>query len=464
MKVTFLGGAGSVTGSMHLLEVGTSRVLVDCGLFFGRRAEAWEKNRNFPFAPDSLDAVVLSHAHIDHAGNLPGLVKQGFHATIFSTLATRNLCAVMLKDSAHIQLQDAEYVSKKHRQQGLPPVEPLYDLADAQAAMNYFVGLPFHREIAVAGGIRVGFVNAGHILGSALTVFELNDNGRRFRLAYVVDLGRKHLPLLPDPQLIADADVMIMESTYGNRLHGTLEAAEAKLGDAVRRTCARGGKVIIPAFALGRTQDILYCLRRLIGRREIPDVPIYVDSPLAVNVTEVFRIHSELFDEETGKMLAEGVDPFEFDNLTFVRGIADSQRIQTSREPMVIISASGMCETGRILHHLKSAIGDSRNTIVVVSFMAENTLGRRIVEKEKRLKIFGEEYPLNAEVVIINAFSAHADRDELIDYARQAGGRCRKLILVHGEKDQALALADRLRDPGRWEIIVPEKGESLVLE
>ncbi|OIN98008.1 hypothetical protein AUJ66_01790 [Candidatus Desantisbacteria bacterium CG1_02_38_46] len=416
----FLGGVREVTGSMHLIEIRGKKFLIDCGFFQGRREESRKRNENFPFNPESIDALIVSHAHIDHTGNIPNLVKQGFKGNIYSTIATRNLCSVMLKDSAHIQEQDAKYINKEHHLKYMLPVQPLYNIEDVEKSMELFISIPYGRSFNVSQDLTITFFDAGHILGAALTVLDIKQDGRQTRLGYIVDLGRKGLPILSDPVVVNGLDTVIMESTYGDRLHGKIEDGESELRDVINRTYKRGGKVIIPAFSLERTQEVLYFLRRLIDKKQIPALPVYVDSPLAINVTEVFRLHSECFDRESQYMLVHGEDPFSFEGLHYVRRVEDSKAIQFDPQPMIIISASGMCEAGRILHHLKNNIEDSRNSIAIISFMAQHTLGRRIVEREKKVKIFGKEYELKAEVATINAFSSHADQKELIEYVADA--------------------------------------------
>ncbi len=460
MKIHLHGAVRSVTGSKHVIETDQSRVMIDCGLFQGRRKDFWDQNQNFPFDIPSIDALILSHAHIDHSGNIPGLVKQGFRRNIYTTTATRNLCAVMLRDSAHIQEQDAEYLNRK-RGKDDEEIVPLYTSADAEKAMELFVGIHYGRKIQVTPDIAVTFYDAGHVLGSALPVLDVTENGSTRRLAYVVDLGRDHLPILRDPTRINDADVMILESTYGDREHEPIEKAAEHLAEVVNRTSARGGKVIIPSFALERTQELLHTLRRLFDEKKIPEIPVYVDSPLAVNVTEIFRIHSEYFDEETAAMLANDQNPFQFPNLHYVRKVEDSKKIHEQRFPMIILSASGMCEAGRILHHLKNNVEDPRNTVLIVGFMAEHTLGRRILERQPTIKIFRKEYRLKAEVVELASFSAHADRNDLVAYAKQASARCKKFILVHGEESQSLALAEHLRQEGIHDVVVPQPHETI---
>ena len=466
MKATlqFLGGAGGeVTGSMHLLELGGKKILIDCGFFQGRREESMKRNRVFPFDPRTIDALVLSHAHIDHSGNIPNLVKQGFRGNIYSTVATRNLCAVMLKDAAHIQEQDSEYINKKHHLEYMSAVEPIYGIKDVEDSMQLFIGIPYNRSINVYENLTVTFSDAGHILGAGLSAFDIRQDNRTLRLGYIVDLGRKRLPILSDPVVIPGMDHVIIESTYGDKLHDDIGDSLNELRDAINRTAGRGGKVIIPAFSLERTQEVLFFIRKLIDEKQIPALPVYVDSPLAVNVTEVFRFHSEYFDEETRDMLARGEDPFSFEGLHFVRSVADSKAIQFNPKPMIIISASGMCETGRILHHLKNNAEDPRSTILIISFMAQHTLGRRIVERQPRIKIFGKEYSLKAEVVILNTFSAHADQKELMEYVNSVREKDPRFYVVHGEEKQSQALLEKMIGAGITKVAVPQRGDKVEL-
>ncbi len=466
MKLRFMGAVRTVTGSMHLLTVNGSNILLDCGLFQGRRQEAFERNRNLPFQAGDVDVLILSHAHIDHSGNIPSLVKSGFQGNIFATFATRDLCAAMLRDSAHIQEQDVEYVNKKRARQGLPPVEPLYSTQDATGSLQYFIGVGYDRTFGVAPGVKATFHDAGHILGSAITVLDIEEDGRQCRLAFSGDLGRKNMPILRDPSPIHDVDYLIIESTYGNRQHESPAEAQAALRRVVAETYRRGGKVIIPAFSVGRTQEIVYTLHRLIETRQIPELPIFVDSPLSVNVTEVFRLHPECYDEETARFILSDrhPDPFGFKRLRYIRDVEDSKELHFLREPAIIISASGMCEAGRILHHLKNNIEDSRNTILIVGWQAPDTLGRKLVEHWEKVRIFGEEYQVKAEVEVINGYSAHADRGELLDYVRPLhSGRLKQVFVVHGEEEASLALADGLRELGVPDVVVPEPMEEVVL-
>jgi metallo-beta-lactamase family protein len=466
MKLQFFGAVRTVTGSMHLLTVNGSRILLDCGLFQGRRKESFKRNRNLPLEANTVDTLVLSHAHIDHSGNIPSLVKNGFRGNVFTTPASRDLCSAMLRDSGHIQEDDARYLNKKRDRQGLPPLEPLYTVEDATESLKNFVSVGYDRPLSIAPGVTMTFYDAGHILGSAITVLDIEEKGRKKRLAFTGDLGRKGKPILRDPEVVDGVDYLITESTYGDRLHDPIERTDKALRDVVRDTYRQGGKVIVPAFSVGRTQELVYSLHRLIESRDLPSLPVFVDSPLSVNVTEVFRLHPECYDEELNEFITSGDhrDPFGFHRLNYVRSVERSKEINFLREPAIIISASGMAEAGRILHHLKNNIEDPRNTVLIVGWQAPHTLGRRLVERQSVVKIFGEEYNLNARVETINGFSAHADRNELLDYARQLGaGRLQAAFVVHGEEPSSLALADGLRTLGLERAIVPKLGEEFEL-
>lgn len=463
MKITFLGAVRGVTGSMHLLSVNGERVLIDCGLFQGRRAESNQRNRLLPLPPDGIDRVVLGHAHIDHSGNIPTLIKDGYNKSIYSTFATRDLCAVMLADSAYIQQKDAEYLNRKKKLRGKDRIEPLYSAEEVERAVKLFRGISYHRPFYVTKDIRLTFFDAGHILGSALSFFEVFENGDKKTLLYAVDLGRKDLPILRDPEIVEGVEYLILESTYGGRLHGEISEAQDQLAEVVRETHARGGKIIIPAFSLERTQEIVYCLHLLEAAGRIPVLPVYVDSPLSTDITQVFRLHPECFDRETNSLLAQNRNPFGLNQITYVRDVEDSKKLNSLKEPSIIISASGMCEAGRILHHLKNNIENPNNTIVIVGFMARNTLGRRLVERQPKVKIFGEEYQLKAEVKIINAFSAHADQDDLIGYVTSLGKSLKRIYLVHGEEERSQALKEELKRGGYTNVNLPEEGEEVHL-
>lgn len=465
MKIQFWGAIRQVTGSMHVLSVNGKQILLECGLFQGKRQEAFEKNRHFPFDPESISAMILSHAHIDHSGNIPQLVKQGFTGNIYCTHATHDLARIMLRDAAHIQERDAEFLNKKAIKQGKPLVTPLYTLNDVELALNHLVGMGYHRPFPVVEGITGTFWDAGHILGSAIVQLDIEENGHSTRIVFTGDLGRRNLPVIRDPEQIPWADIFITESTYGNRIHEPIEEMKTKLEEVVRRTVERKGRIIIPAFSVGRTQEIVYLLHVLFNEGKLPEIPIFVDSPLSANATEIFRMHAECFDEETKqKFLNHAQDPFGFYRLQYIRDVEESKKLNSLKESCIIISASGMCETGRILHHLAHAIMHPENTILIVSFMAVNTLGRRLVEKAPYVRILGEEYPVRAEVVVMNGFSAHADQKELTAYCMQLNQKkLKQVFVVHGESEQSEALVKSLQDQGISNVSIPVEGESIAL-
>ena len=384
MKLQFFGAVRTVTGTMHLLETNGVRILLDCGLYQGPRQESFDRNRTLPFEAGTIDAMVLSHAHIDHSGNIPVLVRSGFSGDIYTTAASRDLCAAMLRDSAHIQEEDAAYVSKKRAKQGLPPIEPLYTTEDADRSLNHFVGLGYNRPLRIAPGITLTLYDAGHILGSAVVVLDVEEAGQKRRLVFTGDLGREGMPILRDPQPVEKANYLIIESTYGDRLHDPIETTDQALRNVVVETFQRGGKVIVPAFAVGRTQELVYALHRLMVARKLPSLPIFVDSPLAVNASEIFRAHEECFDEETRQFIRSDRHKavFGFDVITFIRSVEESKSLNDIHDPMIVISASGMAESGRILHHLAHNIGNPKNTVLIVSWQAPYTLGRRLADRE----------------------------------------------------------------------------------
>ncbi|HOZ49248.1 MAG TPA: MBL fold metallo-hydrolase [Candidatus Hydrogenedentes bacterium] len=454
MRITTYGAAEEVTGSKHLLEVNGRKILFDCGLFQGKRAEAAEKNRQRFFSADEINAVVLSHAHIDHSGTLPMLTRYGYQGPIYATPATRDLCAVMLLDSARIQERDAKWLSKKH----MSFVPPLYDEEDARAVTRRFICVPYDMPMEIAGGVRVTFKDAGHVLGSAMVLAECRDNGSRKRFLYSGDIGRKNMPILADPWEPDDADVVVMESTYGDRDHDPIETLDAKLADVITRTYERGGKVIVPSFALERAQELVYALKRLEMANRIPDIPVYVDSPLTVNITEVFRLHTDLFDDEMKRLMERTGDPFQLKRIRYIRNQEESMELNERHEPMLIISAAGMCEYGRILHHLRNNIEDKRNTVLIVGFQAKNTLGRQIVERSKEVRIFGIKHALNAEVKTLNALSAHAGRSELLAFGKRFKSRAERVLLVHGETTAISALKSGLEAEGCANVSVQHAG------
>lgn len=465
MQLTFHGGVRTVTGSQHLLRVNGIRILLDCGLFQGKRRQAIERNQRLPFDPCQVDVMILSHAHIDHSGNIPSLVKGGFGGDILCTFATRDLCAAMLRDSAYIQQRDVEYINKKRARAGEPPVEPIYSMEDAVQSLKHFLAIGYERPYRIAPDITLTFLDAGHILGSAIVVLDIAEgHGPSRRLVFSGDLGRPNRPILQDPTPVEEADILLIESTYGTRLHESVPEAERELERIIAATCRRGGKVIVPAFAVGRTQELVYHLHRLQIRGDIPsDLRVFVDSPLAIDVTSIFRLHPECYDEEVSQFLIESGDPFGFAKLRYTRSVEASKEINTLREPAVIISASGMCEAGRIQHHLKNSIQDPNNTILIVGWQAPHTLGRRIVEKRPVVRIFGQEYRLNARVEVINGFSAHADREELLDWANAMQQKPEHIFVVHGEERASEALAGALRQQGFPRTYVPQLHESFTV-
>ena len=461
--VTFWGAAHTVTGSMHLVRAGGVQVLLDCGLYQGKRAESRERNSRFPFPPSSIEAVILSHAHIDHCGNLPNLVRQGFDGPIYCTAATRDLLAVMLADSAKIQAEDAEYLAKK-RGPHEPKIEPLYTQHDVQQTMRQVQSLPYLRPGDIADTFTFRFIDAGHLLGSAMVHLTLPGVARDRTITFTGDLGRKGLPILRDPAPVPAADLLITESTYGGRVHPKVELLADDLLAHARRTIERGGKIIVPAFSLGRTQNIVYFLHLLANQGKLPKLPIYVDSPLAVAATEVFRLHPECFDDETWELLQRDDDLFGGYLVHYVRSVEESKALNAHRDPCMIISASGMCETGRIVHHLKHNIEDPRNTILIIGYQAPETLGRRLVERRPEVRIHDRMYQLKAEIVVMNGFSCHADRDDFAAFLGPLAGQVGKTRLVHGEADQASALMQLLEAKGFADVTYPERGETVALE
>jgi metallo-beta-lactamase family protein len=466
MKLTFWGACRTVTGSMHEVAVNGRRYLMDCGLYQGRRKESFERNSNLPFYGSQIDAVVLSHAHIDHTGNLPTLAKQGFSGPIYGTSPTIDLANAMLADSAYLQEKDAAFLNKRRsRRKSLgvedeaEAVQPLYSIADAERACQQMQPFELGHEFEVGPGLKCRSYEAGHMLGSASLVMEADG----VRLAFSGDVGRKNLPIIPDPADLPPVDYLIMESTYGNRLHQPLGAVAEKLAEIIRRTAARGGRIIVPAFAVGRTQQLVLLMHELVNKQAIPSIPVYVDSPLAVNVTDIFRKYGNYFDEETRKFLDDGDDPFGFKRLTYVRDVEQSKALNDLRGPMVIISASGMCEAGRILHHLRNNISDPRNTVLITGFQAEHTLGRKIVDKLPEVPIFGEPIRLRAEVAKLNELSGHADQHELLAWMRPFVKTVKRVFLVHGEPSAAEAMATAVHDTYGVPVTVPSRGDSFVL-
>lgn len=464
MEVQFIGAAQTVTGSRHLVRTEHANILLDCGLFQGRRGEAIQRNTELGFSPADVDVVVLSHAHIDHSGALPLLCRQGYSGPIHATAATRDLCAVMLVDSAMIQAADARYLNRAIERRGVDaePITPLYDESDVDRTLRQMLTLPYQRKLVIARGVTLTYLEAGHVLGSAIVVLDVEEVGETRRLVFTGDLGRKGMLILRDPEVPSRANALICEGTYGDRRHPPLGELDEGLAQVVSRTVARGGRVIIPSFALERAQHVIFALKKLRASGRIPQVPVYLDSPLAVNITDVFRLHPECWDGEARAVLRDGDSPFEFPGLKYVTKVEDSMAITASTDPCVVIAASGMCEAGRVLHHLKAGVEDPRNTVLIVGFQAEHTLGRRIVERRPRIRVLGEERKLQAEVAIMNGFSAHADRDGLIEFieAVREQGPLRQVALVHGEPKALGALREGLEERGFPSVITPLPGDT----
>ncbi len=458
MNIHFHGAAQTVTGSQHLLEINGHKLLLECGLFQGRRKQAYEINRHFHFEPDEVNAVILSHAHIDHSGNLPHLVKNGYQGPIYTTPASAHLANILLMDSGHIHESDAIYVNKKRKRKGEPPIEPLYTQEDAAMVAQCFSAIPYDQDFEPFPGVKARLVEAGHILGSAAVILDIEERGKKFRLWFSGDIGRRDLPLLRDPVLPYDADYLLMECTYGDKAHRDPQQAFDELQRVVSRTVERGGKIIIPAFAVGRTQELVYCLHQMIDSGDVPRVPVFVDSPLAINASDIFKAHPEVFDQETKDFIAQDKhrSALGFELLTYTRSVEELKAINDVKGPAVIISASGMAEVGRILHHLKNNIENPNNTILIVSWQAPHTLGRRLADREERVKIFGEVYHRKAEVATIGGLSAHAGQHLLLEYAQAVQDQVKKIFLVHGEQRGADPLMEKLAEVGMTDVYFPE--------
>jgi metallo-beta-lactamase family protein len=485
ITLTSYGAAREVTGSKHLLDTGGARVLVDCGLFQGRREEARRKNETLGFDAGSLTACINTHGHLDHCGAYPLLAKRGFRGSVWATAATCDVARLVMTDSARIQAADARFLAKQINRNarnrgagsdGRKVFPALYDESDVEAAARLFAPVEYGRPFDVAAGVTATLRDAGHILGSAIVRFEVEDGsgtgtgtgtGReRTTVVFTGDLGRRDTPILRDPETVGSADWLVCESTYGERLHDDLALAEDELAEVVRETAAKGGRVIIPAFAIGRTQELVWHLHRLHEAGKIPPIPVYVDSPMATSATDIFRRHSECYDEQTiREFLERGDSPFTFASLKFTATAEDSKKLNGVRVPCVVIASSGMCEAGRVLHHLVAGVGDHRNTILIVGFMAEHTLGRALADKRPEVRIFGEPHAVRARVKILNAFSAHADRNELGEWVgRMDLARLEGVLLVHGEPAAQDALAAHLRGLGVRRVEAMEPGKPVVLQ
>lgn len=463
MKIQFIGGARTVTGSKHLLSINGKKILLECGLFQGRRSDTYELNKKFKFDPAEVDAMILSHAHIDHSGNIPNLVKSGFDGPIYATPATVDLCDIMLKDSAYLQQRDVEWLNKKKKEH--TPAEALYSLEDVERALNNFTGIQYNTATEIFPGIILTYQDAGHILGSAGILLEIEEEGKKIRFGFSGDIGRPEMPIIHDPDYLRDLDVLIMESTYGNRIHTHSDEVEEEVAKVVREVFDRKGKIIIPAFAVGRTQLLVYVLHKLFDQNRIPEIPIYVDSPLALNATKVFREHPECFDRETNRIFLEsGADPFGFGRLKYISTVDQSKELNDIKDPMVIISASGMAEGGRILHHLANNIGNPNNLVLFVGYAAEHTLARKIMDGMEKVNILGEEHSVKCQIKTMDYFSGHADQNELIDYLRlNPTKKLKNIFLVHGEEEQALPLKEKILQKGYKNVDFPLSEEKFVI-
>ncbi len=461
MNVTFFGAAQTTTGSMHLVEANGKRILLDCGLFQGNRKEAFEKNRQMPIDPAAIDAVVLSHAHIDHSGNLPTLARHGFRGKIYCTPATRDLCDIMLRDSAYLQMRDLEIVNRKRAAQGKNLFEPLYEQQDVDTIMSCFVPEPLKSQADLGNGVSLVFHNAGHILGSALVQLDVNQAGERSRrLLFSGDLGQPDQPILRDYDFPQGADVLLIESTYADRDHPSAEDVKGRLKSFIDDIHQLKSKLVIPAFSVGRTQQVLYYLNRLTEEGRMKPTKVYVDSPLSLKATKVYEKHRECYDDDASDILRQGLDPMKFPGLQFIETVDQSKALNEQPGPMVIIAASGMCEGGRVLHHLQRTVGDPRNIILIVGFQAENTLGRRIVELQSPLKILGDEFELRARVHTINALSAHADRTSLMRWFDGVKGNLSRAFAVHGEPEKVAAMTELIKQHGVNNAVAPMPGQA----
>lgn len=465
MELQFIGAARSVTGSLHLLKIEGKQYILDCGLIQGKRKESFELNKNFDFInPGEIEAVILSHAHIDHCGNLPNLVKKGFKGKIYCTYATRDLATLLLRDCAHIQEKDIEFVNKKRSKQGKNPFEPIYDHNDVEDTIKLFEGINYRQEFEISPSLKFKFYDAGHILGSAIVYLTITENDKTTILGFSGDLGRPNMPILKDPERIPDVDYWICESTYGGRFHTGIDEVELKLHEIIEKAISRGGKIIIPSFSVGRTQELVYSLHSMFDHHQLQRIPIYVDSPLSTNATVIFREHPECFDDETNEFLQKEEDPFGFNQLTYITDVEDSMKLNDIKQPVIIISSSGMAEAGRILHHLRNNIQNPKNIILMVGYCAENTLGRHLIEKNETVKIFGEEFKVKAEVIVLNSLSAHADSDELFNYCSEFDKeKIKKVFLVHGDYDQQQKFLARLSQAGFKNIEIPSHGDIFSL-
>ena len=458
MKLQFMGAVREVTGSKHLLTTKSGlKILLDCGMYQGKGLETDAMNRDLGFDPSEIDYLILSHAHIDHSGLIPYIYKLGFRGTVLCTPATRDLCAIMLADAGRIQEQDTQTFNKKRKAQGLDPVEPIYDEQDAQACMSCFISVPYHKKFNIEGEVMVEFFDAGHILGSSCTVLEIKEGRRTIRLGFTGDIGRYNKQILKDPEPFPQVDYLIMESTYGDRLHESLESAEQELLMAVLDTCTKKkGKLIIPSFAIGRAQEIIYALDRLENAKLLPDIDVFVDSPLSVSATNIMRLHSECFNDDIVEYCKTDPDPFGFDRLHYIQSVAESKMLNVRHKPCVIISASGMMEAGRVKHHLANHIENPATTILCVGYCEPKTLGAHIMRGDKTVSIFGHLHAVRAELRRIDSLSGHGDYSEMINYIGcQDKKKLKGLFIVHGEEETQMHFKETLSELGWKHISVP---------
>ncbi len=466
MKITFIGAVQQVTGSKHLIETEAGKkILLDCGIFQGKGLETDAMNRDLPFNPGAIDHILLTHAHIDHSGLIPYMYHRGFRGSVVCTNATRDLCSIMLADSGHIQESDTRTFNKKRARKGKPAVEPLYTPEDARKSLELFIGVGYDRKFKIDENLSLKFTNTGHMLGSAAVNLSVKDGDKTIRIAYTGDIGRPYNRILNPPAPFPQADYLITESTYGNRLHPPLDNAEDELLRIVKETCVvKKGKLIIPSFAIGRTQELVLVLNNYFNEGKLPRIPIFVDSPLAVNATDIFRLHTECFNQDVLDVMENDPDPFGFGSLHYIRKTSESKSLNSSDAPMVIISASGMMEAGRVKHHLANNISNSRNTVLAVGNCAEGTLGNRIVRGDKEVSIFGNVYTVKADIESIEAFSGHGDYQEMARFLEfQDNDLLKQVFLVHGEAAAALTYRDYLENRGFQNVTIPFPGQEYQL-
>jgi metallo-beta-lactamase family protein len=466
MKIQFFGAAREETGSKHLITLDNGKkILLDCGMYQGKGMDTDAMNRNLGFSPRDIDYLILSHAHIDHSGLIPYITKLGFEGSVITTHATRDLCAIMLADCGKIQEHDTETNNKKRAKKNLPPLEPIFDKADAEQAMRFFLGVPYNKPYRICKGVWVTFTNSGHLLGSSTINLTIKEGDKKKHIAFTGDIGRPANRILRSPDPFPQADLVISESTYGNRLHESTVVAEDKLLDVITNTCVKKkGKLIIPSFSVGRTQEVIYSLNNFYNSGKLPKIKIYVDSPLSVNATNIFRLHKECFNDKMIEMMETDPDPFGFNDLFFIQQVEDSKKLNDTQEPCVIISASGMMEAGRVKHHLANSISNSRNTILAVGYCAPATLGARILRGDKEVSIFGTVYKVNADIERIDSYSGHADYNEMIQFLScQDKKKLKQLVLVHGDIDAQEFFKNKLTEDGFTNIIIPELGDQIEL-